>query len=345
MNKEHGINDGFVMLIGIPLIAIIFPNVTGLIINNRYNLPILFLQYGYFIFMVYLIWRGNILVVLYVKRKMDFDNSDYHKYVLAILISTIVYSGAVAGGLLILWTNLSKENRTSLRTLTDTTLILIFASVFITTIYENYVLNRKKLSALSKAEQMSLAKTQAELTILKNQIDPHFIFNSLNTLSYLISSNTTNAKLYNDTLAKVYQYILRNNEKDLVLLREEIEFISNYFYLLRIRFEDAINMSIEINDLEAEDLLIPPISLQTLVENAIKHNEFDENNPLAITVSISLNHVVVSNPIKYKSYLQPTSKIGLSNLNNRYRLITHKSITIDNDQFFTVKLPIINLNQ
>ena len=200
MSKEHGINDKLVMLIGIPLIAIIFPNATGLIINSRYSLPLLFVQYGYFIFTVYLIWRGNILVILYVKKKIDFDNSDYHKYVLAILISTIVYSGIVAGCLLMLWTIFFEENHASWRTLTDTILILIFASVFITTIYENYVLNKKKLSALSKAEQMSLAKTQAELTMLKNQLDPHFIFNSLNTLSYLISSNTTNAKLYNDTL-------------------------------------------------------------------------------------------------------------------------------------------------
>src|SRR5205085_1677803 len=194
----------------------------------------------------------------------------------------IIYSGFVATCLLLLWTKIFNEN-TSWRRLTDSTLELIFISVFITAIYENYILNRKKLSALSRAEQMSWAKTQAELIVLKNQIDPHFIFNSLNTLSYLISSNTASAKLYNDTLAKVYQYILRNSDKDLVLLREEIEFISNYFYLLRIRFEEAINMKIEINDIEAEDLLIPPISLQILVENAIKHNEFSDSNPLVIT--------------------------------------------------------------
>jgi LytS/YehU family sensor histidine kinase len=291
--------------------------------------------------MVYIIWKGNFWVVVFVKTKMNFDKSDYHKYVLAILISTILYAGITAGVMLKIWTMLFKENETTFRKLIDTTLILIFISVFITTVYENYLLNRKKLSALSKAEQMSLAKTQAELMALKNQLDPHFIFNSLNTLSYLISSNTTNAKLYNDTLAKVYKYILRNNEKDLVLLREEIEFISNYFYLLRIRFDGAIDMRIEINNLMAEELLIPPISLQTLVENAIKHNEFDEKNPLVISVSVSVNHVVVSNMIKYKTFRQPTSKIGLANLNNRYRLITNKSIAIEKTQFFTVRLPII----
>jgi sensor histidine kinase YesM len=344
MNKEHGIDDRLAKLISIPLIAIVFPNVTGIIINSDYSFPLLLANYCYFIFLVYIIWQGNGAVILFLKKKINFDKDDYHKYVLVILLATILYSGLATTCLLVIWTKIFKEN-TSWRRLTDTVFELMFISVFITAIYENYILNRKKLSALSRAEQMSWAKTQAELIVLKNQIDPHFIFNSLNTLSYLISSNTDSAKLYNDTLAKVYQYILRNSEKDLVLLREEIEFISNYFYLLRIRFEEAINMKIEINDIEAEDLLIPPISLQILVENAIKHNEFSESNPLVITVSISLNYVVVSNLIKYKSFWQPTSQIGLSNLNNRYMLITNKSISVDKNQFFTVKLPVINLNQ
>ncbi|MEP6596268.1 MAG: histidine kinase [Ginsengibacter sp.] len=345
MTIAHKIDDKAVKLFSVPVIAIFFSNIGGLIINSRYSIYLLLIQYCYFICLVYILWQGNILVVLLVKRKMDLDKVDYPKYIFAILTGTIIYAVAIVGCMLIIWTELFKENSTSPLVLFNSTLILAFIATFITIIYENYLLNRKKLSALSKVERMNLAKTQAELGFLKSQIDPHFIFNSLNTLSYLISSNPANAKLYNDTLAKIYQYILRNNEKDLVLLREEIEFISNYFYLLRIRFEGAINMSIEINDVEAEELLIPPISLQTLVENAIKHNEFDENNPLVISVSVSLNHVIVSNLIKNKSFLQPTSKIGLANLNNRYRLITNKNISIDKTQFFTVKLPIINLDK
>jgi len=345
MSIEHKIDDGAIKLFSIPVIAIVFSNIGGLIINSRYNIYLLLIQYCYFICLVYILWQGNIWVVLFIKRKLDLDKKNYDKYILAVIISTIVYAIFFVGCMLVIWTKLFKENDTTPHILLNSTLILTCIATFITIIYENYILTRKKLSALSKVERMNLAKTQAELSFLKSQVDPHFIFNSLNTLSYLISSNPKNAKLYNDTLARVYQYILRNNEKDLVLLREEIEFISNYFYLLRIRFDGAINMSIEINDLEAEELLIPPISLQTLVENAMKHNEFDEGNPLVISISVSMNYVVVSNLIKHKSFLQSTSKIGLANLDNRYRLITNKSITIDNGQFFTVKLPIINLNK
>jgi LytS/YehU family sensor histidine kinase len=214
----------------------------------------------------------------------------------------------------------------------------------VTNTYENFFLNQEQVNALSRVEQLSLAKAQAELIALKNQIDPHFIFNSLNTLSFLISTNPHNAKLYNDTLAKVYHYILRNKDKDLVLLREELEFISNYFYLLKIRFDNSINMTIEINDVDAEEFLILPISLQTLVENAIKHNEFTDNRPLAIYVSVNSNYVLVKNQVNLKSYPVPTSRIGLNNLDNRYKLITGRSILVDNmSTLFTVKLPIINL--
>ncbi|MEO6329730.1 MAG: sensor histidine kinase [Ginsengibacter sp.] len=343
MNIAHKINDRIIILISVPLIAIIFPNISGLIINSRYSLILLLLQYCYFIFLVYILWKGNILVILLIKSKLDFDKIEYVRYILAILFSTIIYAVLIVGGMLKIWTILFKENATVWHTLLKATLILSFIATFITMIYENYLLNRKKLSALSKVERMNLAQTQAELSVLKSQIDPHFIFNSLNTLSYLISSNPANAKLYNDTLAKVYQYILINKEKDLVLLKEEIEFISNYFYLLRIRFDNAIRMKIEINNLETDELLIPPISLQILIENAIKHNEFDDDNPLLISVCISSSQIIVSNRIKYKSFLQPTSKIGLTNLDNRYRLITNRNISIDTNQFFTVKLPLINL--
>jgi sensor histidine kinase YesM len=343
MNIEHRINDKLVKFFSVPLIAICFPNITNFIINSRYTLPLLLMQYCCFIVVVYIIWEGNIRIVMMIKTKMNIDNISYHRYLLAILCATFMYTGFTAVCLLKIWTLLFKENDTTAHILLNATLLLICISILITILYENYLLNRKKLSALSKVERMSMAKTQAELSILKSQIDPHFLFNSFNTLSHLISSNPVNAKLYNDTLAKVYQFILINKQKDLVFLREEIEFVSNYFYLLSIRFGEAIKMCIEITDIEAEELLIPPISLQILIENAIKHNAFDYHNPLIISVRVSLNQIIVSNRISHRTILESSSRTGLINLENRYKLITNKSISIDSNQFFSVKLPVINL--
>lgn len=308
-------------------------------------MPLLLAQYCYFTLLIFLIWKGSVRIIIFLKVKIDLDKKSFPQYIFAIIACSAMYTAFVGIVMLKAWTLFTEKNDTRWTILLQTITLLIAISVFITVIYENYVLYKKKLSALSKVDRLTFAKTQAELAILKSQIDPHFLFNSLNTLSFLISSNPENAKLYNDTLAKVYRYILINKEKDLVTLREEIEFISNYFYLLSIRFGSAIKMTIEINDIDAEAVQIPPISLQTLVENAIKHNSFDDENPLFISVSISPNQIIVMNKVRAKSTIESNSKTGLANLGNRYKLITNRNISVAVNQFFTVKLPVINARQ
>src|SRR6185437_14252822 len=232
----------------------------------------------------------------------------YYRVILALFLANIVYSGILSAVLLRLWILASHESTPDPDHLVNTVLVIIIGACFITNIYEIIFLNLEKAYNETRVEQLNVAKAQAELEALKNQIDPHFIFNSLNTLSFLITRDPLSARLYNDTLARVYRYILSNKERDLVLLREEIDFISNYFYLLKIRFAEAISMVIEITDLSAENFLIPPISLQALVENAIKHNEFSEKKPLSIDVSISADYVIVRNAMNRRNNPQPTSK-------------------------------------
>jgi sensor histidine kinase YesM len=322
--------------------GLLIPNITGLISNTNYTFGGLLLCYSYFIFISFCVWQGNVWLMYFIKRKYKIQYNHYHKIILSLFCTNVLYSGSVAATLLYFWRIFSKETYTNWAPVTNTTLIIIISATFITNIYEIIFLNQEREYNQTRVEQLNIAKAQAELEALKNQIDPHFIFNSLNTLSFLITRDPISARLYNDTLAKVYRYILGNKERDLVLLREEVEFISNYFYLLKIRFSEAINMEIEINDLSAEDFLIPPISMQTLIENAIKHNDFTDNNPLTINVSVSSSYVVIKNAVNPKVYATPTSRIGLNNLDNRYKLITNRNIIIENNfKFFTVKLPIL----
>ena len=342
MNRDEIIQDQIIKWIGIPFLGLLIPNIAGIINNARYSPLELIAAYAFFIAISWIVWQGNVWIMYFIRKKYEWRYNQYHKIILALVLSNITYSGMVSLFLLYLWRVFSKETFTSWAPILDTSLIIVVVASFITNIYEIVYLNKEREYNLTRAEQLNIAKAQAELEALKNQIDPHFIFNSLNTLSFLITRDPQNARLYNDTLAKVYRYILGNKEKDLVLLREEVEFISNYFYLLKIRFSEAVNMEIEINDLAAEDFLIPPISMQALVENAIKHNEFTDTNPLTISVSVSSNFVVIRNAIKPKNYAPPTSKIGLNNLDNRYKLITKRNIIIENNfKFFTVKLPIL----
>jgi len=342
--KKPFINDGIVKLIGIPLLGVLIPNLTKLINNDAYKLHELLLSYTYFVAISFLIWQGNVMLMRFISIKIKWRREAYYNKIIALLLSNIVYSGIVSVIFTYVWLRFSHEKMYSLGPLLNTTFIIIIAATFVTNIYENFFLIKEQLNTLSRVEQLSLAKSQAELHALKNQIDPHFIFNALNTLSYLIASDPKNAKLYNDTLAKVYHYILGNKHRDVVLLSEELEFISNYFYLLKIRFSHAINMTIELNALDTEENLIPPISLQTLIENAIKHNDFSEDEPLQINVSVEPSYVVVKNRIRRKAYPAPSSKIGLANLDSRYRLITRRNIQKEEtNSHFVVKLPIITI--
>lgn len=328
--------------LGVLLASVAIPNVAGLITNTLYAPWELALSYLFFIITGFIIWQGN-MRLMYSLRKNNVEIYDtYLRIVVTYFLVNILFSGIVSLAALYAWNWLSKEPPPNHTPILLASLFVIITILFVNNIFEIILLRKEMEFNRMRAEKMETAKVEAELEALKTQIDPHFIFNSLNTLSYLITREPQSARLFNDNLAKVYRYILGNKEKDLVLLKEELEFISNYFYLLKIRFSDAVNMIIEINDVSAEDFLIPPISLQTLVENAIKHNEFNESHPLDIKVNVSSNYVVVRNAVKPKEQSAPSNKIGLNNLDNRYKLITRKNIVVENNyRFFTVKLPIL----
>lgn len=224
------------------------------------------------------------------------------------------------------------------------TLIIMIAVLFIVHVYETVFLVKEAESEKVLRARTEKAKAEAELAALKNQIDPHFIFNSLNTLSHLIDDDPLKARQFNDYLADVYRYILQNKSRDLVLVSEEISFLNDYFSLLKIRFDTAIALKIDLSKDEMEHYLIPPISLQVLAENAIKHNEFNEKQPLLIEIKLENNELAVYNNLRKKGLRRVSSKIGLQNLDERYKLTTSKSITIkEEDKHFVVNLPILKI--
>jgi sensor histidine kinase YesM len=142
----------------------------------------------------------------------------------------------------------------------------------------------------------------------------------------------------------VHRYILQNKARDLVLLREEMEFLQSYFLLLQIRFEKAVQLKIHISESITDQYLIPPISLQILAENAIKHNEFSEATPLLLEIEMKNDKLSVHNQVRKKMLRKASSKIGLYNLGERYKLTTNKEIIIREDEKdFTVCLPILNI--
>ncbi len=193
--------------------------------------------------------------------------------------------------------------------------------------------------ALKREEKLAQEKLLFQYETLKSQVNPHFLFNSLNTLSSLVHSNPSLSEEFIRKLSNNYRYILENQEKDLVPLTDEVQFVQEYFALQKIRDEEKIELKVELT--ETENVLIPPVSLQLLTENALKHNAATRKNPMVITIhNEGLDKLVVRNNLQPKSQLSNSSKTGLKNLNERCRLILKREIEINQTNTeFIVKIP------
>ena len=175
---------------------------------------------------------------------------------------------------------------------------------------------------------------------LKSQVNPHFLFNSLNTISSLISTRPDDAERFINNLSTVYRYILENGQKDIVSLQSELEFLEEYFSLHKIRDEEKILLSIDISDPARFKLL--PVSLQILLENAIKHNISTREHPLRISIYIEDQYIVVKNNLQRKATQLKSTKTGLNNLAQRVMLTLKSELIVEETiDHFTVKLPLL----
>ena len=336
------LNDIGFRLILIPFFGIAIPLITK--INDATLLTHwrTKFSYAYTILIAFIIWQGNRYLLFTLRTYFNWFNKPVKKIIL-LLVAISFYTIPISTLLLTGWYYIFAEGKVNWDTVYTTTLIIMICVIFITHVYETVFLVKESESEIVKNEQLEKAKAQAELEALKNQIDPHFIFNSLNTLSHLIEDNPAKAKHFNDNMAEVFRYILQNKSKELVLLREEIFFLRDYFSLIKIRFENAVQLHLDVPAEKFDDYLIPPISLQLLIENAIKHNEFSDETPLVIDIFFQEDELIVSNEAR-KKILRKTSGTGLHNLNERYKLLVRKSIGVLDSSSFVVNLPILKIS-
>ena len=176
---------------------------------------------------------------------------------------------------------------------------------------------------------------------LKNQLNPHFLFNALTSLHSLIPENQALAQQFLQHLSKVYRYVLQNKDKNFVSLQTELEFIKNYVFLAETRFGGALKIEFEISK-EAMESAIVPVTLQILIENALKHNVIDSDKPLAVEVFSSGDYLVVSNNLQKRKTVETSNKQGLDNLKSLYRFMTERPVILENSETrFTVKVPLL----
>lgn len=191
-------------------------------------------------------------------------------------------------------------------------------------------------------EQKVIAGTaSAQFESLKNQIDPHFLFNSLNVLSSLIEENPDSAQKFTTSLSKIYRYVLEQKDKELVSVEEELNFAKTYMNLLKMRFENSITFELP-ESFTIEEAKVVPLSLQLLLENCIKHNVVSESKPLHIKIYIQDNQLVIENNLQKKEILSDRKGVGLQNIVNRYAILTDRKVwVLENENSFKVGLPIL----
>ncbi len=201
----------------------------------------------------------------------------------------------------------------------------------------------QKQSVQLENETLRSEAIQRQYESLKNQLSPHFLFNSLTALKTLINESPDTAQEYVNNLSKALRYTLQSNEKQLVTLKEEMDFTESYLFLIKLRFDTSLTVNIEIDE-KYSDQRLPPLTIQTLVENAVKHNEVSKRKPLIISIETTDNaNLVVRNNIQQKITEEEGTGIGLTNLSKQFQLLLGREINISNENNeFRVEVPLIN---
>lgn len=210
--------------------------------------------------------------------------------------------------------------------------LLVFHSLHFYKIYQENKVTQQKIIA---------GTANAKFESLKNQIDPHFLFNSLNVLSSLIEENPDNAQRFTTSLSKIYRYVLEQKDKELVSVEDELSFAKTYMNLLKMRFENSLFYELPTENINP-DARVVPLSLQLLLENTVKHNVVSEQKPLHIRIFIDGDYLAIQNDLQKKEVLQDRQGVGLLNIVNRYGIITDRKVKVQEDEKnFTVRIPIL----
>jgi sensor histidine kinase YesM len=302
----------------------------------------LLVSFGYTMLYGLSIYFANALLFIYLDKIFEVDRFTQKRVVIGFLSSFLVSILVIF--LLRVFAAVIIEQRSFSEFWREETLANYLVSIILTFIvtlafhafyfYKSY--NENKV----KEQKIIAGSASAQFESLKNQIDPHFLFNSLNVLSSLIEENPDTAQKFTTSLSKVYRYVLEQKDKELISVEEELKFAKTYMNLLKMRFENSITF--EVPEFENDEAKVVPLSLQLLLENCIKHNIVSEKKPLHIKIYIEANELIIENNKQIKEVLQDRKGVGLQNIVSRYAILTRRNVIIqESETVFRVKLPIL----
>ena len=229
--------------------------------------------------------------------------------------------------------------------LASTFIQVLIIVVIANTIHQIIFLVRRWKEEAVKAAQLEKENIKARLSTLRNQISPHFLFNNFNTLYGLIDQEPQEAKTYLRKLSELYRQVLAKQNEELISLTEELDTLEAYLYLIRVRFPEDIHIELEVEESSIQ-FHLPPMSLQMLVENAIKHNAFDEDHPLKISITQRGAEIEISNSRHIPKETPASHGLGLENIRNRYQLLSDQEIRIEESpHIYSVIIPLLSISQ
>ncbi len=291
---------------------------------------------------IIVLWEGNIKINKVLNSKFNWIDKPKKRLVLQAIAFTLFTSITLFMLMYTIHRIKTGDGRLINPKMQEIFLPALFLAVAIVTLNISYQFFGAWKESLLEVEKYKAESSNAQLQNLRSQVNPHFLFNNLSVLSSLVYQNQEKAVEFIQELSKVYRYVLDNKNIELTSLQEELEFLGHYFYLLKIRFGDNIYFETKI-DHACKSKLLPPMCLQTLVENTFQHNEISTNKPLRVQIYTDGNNLIMENPIQLRSDNPPSSKMGLKNIATRYQFFTSRKLEIvQENQTFKVILPLID---
>ncbi|MFT3823114.1 MAG: histidine kinase [Chitinophagaceae bacterium] len=230
------------------------------------------------------------------------------------------------------------------RSFTRAYIATVVLNIFLTVLQEGVSKFQSYRDTLIETEQLKKEYMQSQLLGLKSQVNPHFLFNSLNSLSSLINENPENAESFLNHLSKVYRYLLRNNDEHFVAVQEEVQFINSYYHILKARYGEGVKVETAIRE-EHRNMLIPPLTLQILFDNTLNRNAISKSRPLSIVISSQdSNWLCIKSNVQLRIGLENgANDAGMENIINKYRLLCRKNVLVhENDQYRVIRLPLLH---
>jgi len=331
------------LAIGIQMVVILYNHLSGYFVLDGYLHFFMRLLRGSLLSLLagFLIAYPDLFVIHYLNKIAPWGKSILKRLPLQ-LIFTVAIAATIATSVTLFanWINAYQDHDIFSIVISN---ILIYAvvNIVVMAIFEGWILFDERAKAKQMADKLETELSQIKFEVLKSQINPHFMFNSLNVLSGLINKDITKAQQFIDEFSMIYRYVLETIEQPVTTLGKELEFMRSYLFLQQIRYGENLTYSVNI-EAGLTEMFLPPLSLQVVLENAMKHNIINQSKPLHIDIGVEGFHLVVKNNIQLKISKGVSTGLGLKNLVKRYALISDlvPEFNIETDHYIA-RLPLI----